>query len=448
MNLPSSDRDEASARLLENFARVETQGSRALLLTGRRGTGKTSLVTRVFGAGSAPFLYRYANPLMTARDNVHAFWRDNAEALGLSETEAAFPSLAALLRFVLGRSDSRTTVLFVDECQNLGTIEPDFFARWRRNWAELRGNTKMLLIFVGSDGAALRSLLSNSDAELFFGNVDRLTLSPFSFGAMKRFLSERRSDSLPEDWLTMWFLTGGVPHYVETLLEAGALDADAMLRFALAPDGFFVREGEKILREEFCAESAVYFETLAAIAVGKGRRCDLAASLQKRSVGRRLCRLEHHFRLIRREEPLGGVANDQGCRFGLKDRFLIFWFGFVLPNRCLFERGNAERLVAKARALLPDLLFGPVLRDAWKETLLESGEYAEVGSWWDRRGENGVDVVATNPAGKVILFGEVKRDRGDGDEGRLRLRACPFLAQNPRHADYEPRFVCLTPEDL
>lgn len=50
MNLPSSDRDEVSARLLESFARVETQGSRALLLTGRLGTGKTSLVTRSFEA--------------------------------------------------------------------------------------------------------------------------------------------------------------------------------------------------------------------------------------------------------------------------------------------------------------------------------------------------------------------------------------------------------------
>ena len=158
MSLSFTDRDEASAWLLDNFARVKTEGSRALLLTGRRGTGKTSLVIHAFGKGPR-FVYLHVNPLMTREGNLRAFWRVNDEALGLKGIQADFPSFAALLRFVLERSDSEPTVLVVDECQHLVSVEPDFFAEWRKIWKELRKKTKTLLVFIGSDGTALRSLL-------------------------------------------------------------------------------------------------------------------------------------------------------------------------------------------------------------------------------------------------------------------------------------------------
>lgn len=448
MSLPLIDRDEVSARLLENFARVKTEGSRAFLLTGRRGTGKTSLVTRAFGKGPVRFVYLYVNPLMTKGGNLRAFWRVNDETLGLKGIQANHPSFAELLRFVLERSESRPAVLFVDECQHLGTLEPEFFARWREDWEELRKKTKTFLIFAGSDGTALRSLLANPDAKRFFDTTERCELSCFRATTVKRLLQARRPDCLPEDWLTLLFLTSGVPHYVKAMLEAGATDAAAMLRFALTPDGLLMREGERMLRDEFRDDCAVYFETLARIASGVTRRSDLLASFKERNVESQLYRLEHHFRLIRREEPLGGVANNRGYRFALTDPFLVFWFRFIHLNRALLEQGKEERLLEKTVAVLPDILYGTTLRNAWKDALRESGEYAEVGSWWDRRGENEIDVVAVNPTKKEILFGEVRRAPGSGDEGRLRSRAYGFLAQNPKYADYEPRFACLTPEEL
>ena len=447
MSLPFIERDEASAWLLDNFARVKTEGSRALLLTGRRGTGKTSLVVRGFAAGPARF-YLYVNPLMTREGNLEAFWRVNDETLGLKGIRAGFPSFAALLRFVLEHSDSEPTVLVVDECQHLASLEPDFFAEWRKIWKELRKKTKTLLVFIGSDGTALRSLLENPDAKRFFEKAEWRELPSFGARTVKRLLKELRPDCLPEDWLTLLFLTGGVPHYVKAMLEAGATDAAAMLRFALKPEGLFMREGERFLRDEFRDDCAVYFETLARIAEGATRRSEILASFRERNVESQLYKLEHHFRLIRREEPLGGVATNRGYRFALTDPFFIFWFRFIHLNRALLEQGKEERLLEKTVAVLPDILYGTTLRNAWKDALRESGEYAEVGSWWDRRGENEIDVVAVNPTKKEILFGEVRRAPGSGDEGRLRSRAYGFLAQNPKYADYEPRFVRLTPEEL
>ena len=448
MSLFLTDRDEASAGLLENFARVKKEGSRAFLLTGRRGTGKTSLVTRVFGAGSVPFVYLYVNPLMTREGNLRAFWRVNDESIGLKGIQANHPSFAALLRFVLERSESRPTVLFVDECQHLGTLEPDFFAEWEKTWETLQRKTKTLFVFIGSDGTALRSLLANPDAKRFFKTTERRELSCFRATTVKRLLREPRPDCLSEDWLTLFFLTGGVPHYVKAMLEAGATDAAAMLRFALQPDGLLMREGERILREEFRDDCAVYFEMLARIASGVTRRSDLIASFKERNVESQLYKLEHHFRLIRREEPLGGAANNRGYRFALTDPFFVFWFRCIHLNRALIEQGDEKRILEKSVAALPDILYGATLRRAWKDCLRESGEYVEVGSWWDRRGENEIDVAAVNPTEKTILFGEVRRGPDAWNEERLRLRAYSFLAQNPKYAGFEARFACLTPEEL
>lgn len=448
MKLPLIDRDEASAGLFENFARVKKEGSRAFLLTGRRGTGKTSLVTRTFGAGPVPFVYLYVNPLMTREGNLRTFWRENDETLGLKGFQANQPSFAELVRFVLERSASEPMVLVVDECQHLGTLEPDFFAEWEKTWETLQRKTKTLLVFIGSDGTALRSLLANPDAKRFFEKIERRELPSFRATTVKRLLREQRPDCLSEDWLTLFFLTGGVPHYVKAMLEAGATDAAAMLHFALQPDGLLMREGERILREEFRDDCAVYLETLARIASGVTRRSDLLASFKERNVESQLYKLEHHFRLIRREEPLGGVANNRGYRFALTDPFLVFWFQCIHLNRALLEKGDEERLREKVVAELPDILYGATLRCAWMDALRESGEHAEVGSWWDRRGENEIDVVAVNPTKKEILFGELRREPSSGDDGRLRSRAYGFLAQNPKYAGYEPRFACLTSEEL
>lgn len=448
MSLPFIDRDEASAWLLDNFARVKTEGSRALLLTGRRGTGKTSLVTRAFGKSPVRFVYLFVNPLMTREGNLRAFWRVNDETLGLKGLRADHPSFAALLRFVLERSASEPAVFVVDECRHLASLEPDFFAEWRKTWKELRKKTKTLLVFIGSDGTALQSLLANPDAKRFFEKAERRELTNFRATTVKRLFKERRPDSLPEDWLTLLFLTGGVPHYVKAMLEAGATDSAAMLRFALTPDGLLMREGERILRDEFRDDCAVYFETLARIASGLTKRSDLLASFRERNVESQLYKLEHHFRLIRREEPLGGVATNRGYRFALTDPFFVFWFHCIHLNRALLEQGNVKRLIEKAVAELPDILFGTTFRNAWKDALTESGRYAEVGSWWGRRGEDEIDIVAVNGDKKEILFAGVRREESGLEEAELRARAYRFLAQTPKFGMYAPRFACLVPEDL
>ena len=53
---------------------------------------------------------------------------------------------------------------------------------------------------------------------------------------------------------------------------------------------------------------------------------------------------------------------------------------------------------------------GRVLETYFQSKAMESGKYTEVGNWWDRSGENEVDLVAVNEQNHTGFIAEVKRN--------------------------------------
>jgi len=43
--------------------------------------------------------------------------------------------------------------------------------------------------------------------------------------------------------------------------------------------------------------------------------------------------------------------------------------------------------------------------------LIESKNFSEVGSYWDKKGENEIDIIALNEMEKQLFFYEVKRNK-------------------------------------
>ena len=52
---------------------------------------------------------------------------------------------------------------------------------------------------------------------------------------------------------------------------------------------------------------------------------------------------------------------------------------------------------------------GLMLERYFKRVLIESKKYTRIGSWWDRKGENEIDIVAENELEGQAIFIEVKR---------------------------------------
>lgn len=448
MSFPFYDRIEESEWLRDSLKQVLNDCSRMLVITGRRRVGKTALVNHVFEDGRVSYLFLFVNKEMTTQGNLQAFWKDNAEALNLKNLTIQTQSFSELFQFLFERAESQPMVLMIDEFQNLESLEPSFFGELQKYWDRRRKKTKMLLILTGSVATAMREITENINAPLYGRKDGQLILQPFSTATVKKILSDFNPDYTPEDLLTLHMIAGGVPKYIEEMMQSGRTDSASMLRAALTPSSYFITEGETLLRTEFKDDYALYFQILSNIASGKSKRSEILSSFEKNNVESQLYKLENYWRIIRREEPVGGAATNRGHRFVLTDPFLLFWFRYIYPNRSLIEFGKTRRLLERVNQTLPDFVGRHVLESYFKKQLWESGNFNEVGSWWDRKGENEIDIVAVNPFDKEILFVEVKRNRSKYDEDTLRSRALLFLSLHREYQKFAVKLECRSLEDL
>ena len=53
---------------------------------------------------------------------------------------------------------------------------------------------------------------------------------------------------------------------------------------------------------------------------------------------------------------------------------------------------------------------GRVLEQYFHDKVMESGQYTQVGNWWDRKGQNEIDLIAINEFDHTGIIAEVKRN--------------------------------------
>ena len=89
-----------------------------------------------------------------------------------------------------------------------------------------------------------------------------------------------------------------------------------------------------------------------------------------------------------------------------------------------------------------------MLEDYFACKLVESGEWSKVGNWWDRKGENEIDLIAENELDGATLVAEVKRDRKRIDLAALKDKFETFAKATGRRKDGSPQFMALSLEDM
>lgn len=80
--------------------------------------------------------------------------------------------------------------------------------------------------------------------------------------------------------------------------------------------------------------------------------------------------------------------------------------------------------------------------------LAETREYTHIANWWDRKGENEIDIIAENELDKYVAFIEVKRQKRNIDLSILHSKADAMTRTTHRFGDYERQFKGLTIEDM
>ena len=79
---------------------------------------------------------------------------------------------------------------------------------------------------------------------------------------------------------------------------------------------------------------------------------------------------------------------------------------------------------------------------------MESGEFTRIGRWWDRRGENEIDMIAEDELNNRVIFYEIKRQAEEISIGVLKQRAEVMLQATHQFKKYDISYKSLSMEEM
>lgn len=375
------------------------------VLTGRRRIGKTSLVLKAYE--DKPFLYFFVG--RKAESLLCDEFRHEVEAklgLRLGGTPSGF---AELFDYLMQLSKQQSFTLFIDEFQNFERVNLSVFSDIQKIWDLNHSESRINLVVCGSVYSMMTKIFRDKKEPLYNRQSRFMTIQAFKPSVLKEILNVYHPGYTKEDLLALYTFTGGVAKYVELLIDDNAMTLEAMVESMINRDSIFINEGRSILVEEFGKDYDIYFSILSAISSGKTRRSEMESIIGK-PIGGYLTRLEDDYGIIVKQIPIGAKTLSKNAVYVINDNFLTFWFRFIFKYAHILEIGGYKQL----RTLIErdyTTFSGLILERYFREKAIESGKYTLIGRWWDRKGVNEIDMVASNEFDKKVEIYEIKRNR-------------------------------------
>lgn len=213
-------------------------------------------------------------------------------------------------------------------------------------------------------------------------------------------------------------------------MSAGAFTKESMLDVVFALSSSYINEGKAILAEEFGPDYGTYFTILAAIASGQTTTAELRNALGI-EVGAYLAKLENQYAIVSKKLPLFDRETAKNSHYQIEDCFFRFWFRFIFKNRYLLEMGRLNRMREVAARDL-DVFSGFALERYFQWKFVEDTDYTRMGAWWDRKGENEIDLVCEDELSNKIDFYEIKTDKSRLRREELTRKVAAFFAKHPQ----------------
>ena len=157
--------------------------------------------------------------------------------------------------------------------------------------------------------------------------------------------------------------------------------------------------------------------------------------------------MENDYGLIARNQPIYEKTTNKSSRYRITDNFFTFWFRFIFRNSDLIELKRFDVL----KAILQrdyDVFSGFALERYFRQKFIEEQRYTRIGNWWDRHGENEIDLVCEDALSGTLDFYEVKRDKAKINLEYLKGKAEVFLNKNPQLKDRKMSFMALSLDDM
>lgn len=434
------DREKEQQVLGEVLHRSKTEAKMTVLM-GRRRIGKTELSLR---CGDETVLYFFVGKkaeTLLCQDYVREI-REKLDApiLGTPNT------FSEVFRFVLQLSENRPFTLVIDEFQNFLKINPAIFSDIQRDWDLHKRSSHLNLIISGSVFTLMTKIFEDKEEPLFGRADEKMVLEPFTTDVLKQILKDFNPDYTPEDLLALYSITGGVPWYVTLLLDKGRANRDAMLAALTEENSPFINEGKNILIEEFGTDYVTYFSILICIASGMKTRSEIENELGNNNIGPYLVKLEDYYKVITKSLPIFAKENSKKVRYQLNDCFLIFWFRFFYKYQALVEN-KALKSLGEIIERDYSSVSGLMMERYFMKKFQEEGRYI-IGKWWDRKGENEIDLIVVDLIGKEVWIYELKKQGYRYKESEFREKVDKVLEQTPELRKMTIHVGSLSLEDM
>ena len=380
--------------------------SQMTVLTGRRRIGKTSLIFK--SCEGTPTVY-----LFVSRSNeADLCMRFTSEVrLSLDVYVPDFTSFSEMFRFLMDLGKRMKFNLLIDEFQEFYYINQEIYSLMQDTWDRYRKESHVNLIVSGSVYTLMNRIFMNAKEPLY-GRADRIMkLFPFTTSILKEVLADHKPDYTKEDLLALYTFTCGVPKYIELFMENGCTEMESMVDFMLQPESSFITEGQALLIQEFGKKYGNYFSILSAIANGKNTLSEMESAMGGISLGGQLKRLEEDYNLVKKKRPVFSKESSQSVRYEVSDMFLRFWFRYFIKYQSYIEIHNYGHLADIIKKDYPTF-SGIALEMYFRQQMMESEDFAEIGSWWqgkDNKEQDEIDIVGLYAESRRALVAEVKR---------------------------------------
>ena len=416
--------------------------ARFTVVTGRRRIGKTTLIKEAYK--DEPSVYFFV-ARKAESDLCEVYLEEVSEKLGVP-TLGSSRHFSEIFRYLMQLSQTRSFTLVIDEFQDFFRVNKTVYSEMQDIWDEYEKTSKMNLVVCGSIYSLMQKIFKQKKEPLYGRQTAELRVKPFKPSVLKQIMADAKPGYTKEDLLAMFTFTGGVAKYVSQLVDGSALDKDAMIRHIVSPNSTFLNEGRNNLIEEFGKDYGIYFSILSCIARGKNTRSEIEDVIGK-EVGGYLTNLAEDYELISKRQPLFEKSANKNVRYELDDVFYSFWFRFIFKYSYIIEIEN----YAKLQEIIGrdySTFSGLMLERYFHRVAMESGQFTRIGRWWDRRGENEIDIIAADDLEKRVTFYEVKRQRSELDMKLLEEKVQRFKEATGEYGKYETDMAGLCMEDM
>lgn len=431
---------EAEIAILHENEQQAKRNATFTVLMGRRRVGKTSLVTKAFEDRQYAYLF-------VSKDSEAVLCGKFQQAIEEQLSIKVYGRLTSFRDFfevVMRESLQRHFTVVFDEFQNLHKVNPAIFSEIQDLWDRYHRESHINLITMGSIRSLMKRIFEDENEPLYGRPTSKFTLLPFTIEVLKQIFYDHKTDYKNEDFLCLYMLTGGVAKYVELLMDAGCYTKKKMLNYFCRQDSYFLSEGRDLMNQEFGDEGTTYFSILQLIAAGLNRRSDIDGTMQK-DMGAFLQNLEKNFNVVSRLKPILARPNSKTSTYEISDQFLRFWFRFVWPYQSLVERRQLSLLRQNINQHY-EQFSGRTLEQYFQQAAMETGHYTSVGNWWDRKGENEIDMIALNEFDHTGIAAEIKRNSRKLSLTELERKVSNLPSTNFGH--YNLTLQTLSLEDL